>query len=96
MHEDRIDEPPGSASEALTQDTLGPLSIRRRGAGAVETTVEGRELKLSNLDKVLYPQTGFTKGDLIAYYAARRRSWLALSAAAAAMPALTLDRAARK
>jgi bifunctional non-homologous end joining protein LigD len=48
----------------------GPLSIHRRGAKAAETTVDGRELKLSNLDKVLYPQTGFTKGDLIAYYEA--------------------------
>jgi bifunctional non-homologous end joining protein LigD len=26
-------------------------------------------LKLTNWDKVLYPQTGFTKGDLITYYA---------------------------
>jgi bifunctional non-homologous end joining protein LigD len=49
---------------------LGPLSIRRRGGKAAETMVAGRELKLSNLDKVLYPETGFTKGDLIAYYAA--------------------------
>ena len=32
--------------------------------------VEGRELKLSNLDKVLYPPTGFTKAQLIDYYAA--------------------------
>ncbi|MDQ4132571.1 MAG: non-homologous end-joining DNA ligase [Actinomycetota bacterium] len=30
--------------------------------------VEGRELKLSNLDKVLYPATGFTKGQVIDYY----------------------------
>jgi bifunctional non-homologous end joining protein LigD len=30
---------------------------------------DGRRLKLSNWDKVLYPQTGFTKGDLIAFYA---------------------------
>ena len=30
--------------------------------------VEGRELRLSNLDKVLYPQTGFTKGQVIDYY----------------------------
>ena len=30
-------------------------------------TVEGRELKLSNLDKVLYPAVGFTKGDVIDY-----------------------------
>ncbi|MGD0454161.1 MAG: DNA ligase D [Solirubrobacteraceae bacterium] len=50
-------------------EVLGPLSIRRRGAKAAEATVEGRELKLSNLDKVLYPRTGFTKGEVIAYYA---------------------------
>ena len=30
--------------------------------------VEGRELTLSNLDKVLYPEAGFTKGQVIAYY----------------------------
>jgi bifunctional non-homologous end joining protein LigD len=32
-------------------------------------TVEGRELELSNLDKVLYPKAGFTKGELIDWYA---------------------------
>lgn len=32
--------------------------------------VEGHLVKLSNLDRVLYPETGFTKGDLIDYYAA--------------------------
>jgi bifunctional non-homologous end joining protein LigD len=31
--------------------------------------LEGRSLKLSNLDKVLYPATGFTKGEVIDYYA---------------------------
>ena len=31
--------------------------------------VDGRELKLSNLDKVLYPKAGFTKGQVIDYYA---------------------------
>ncbi|HTW11240.1 MAG TPA: DNA ligase D [Solirubrobacteraceae bacterium] len=36
--------------------------------GGVEIEVEGRTLKLSNLDKVLYPQTGLTKSDVIAYY----------------------------
>ena len=30
--------------------------------------VDGRQINLSNLDKVLYPQTGFTKGNLIDYY----------------------------
>jgi bifunctional non-homologous end joining protein LigD len=31
--------------------------------------IQGRQLKLSNLDKVLYPATGFTKGQVIDYYA---------------------------
>jgi len=31
--------------------------------------VEGRELKLTNLDKVLYPEAGFAKGEIIDYYA---------------------------
>jgi bifunctional non-homologous end joining protein LigD len=32
-------------------------------------TVEGRQLRLSNLDKVVYPATGFSKGELIEWYA---------------------------
>ncbi|MET0235701.1 MAG: non-homologous end-joining DNA ligase [Kibdelosporangium sp.] len=31
--------------------------------------VDGRRLKLSNLEKVLYPESGFTKGQVIDYYA---------------------------
>jgi bifunctional non-homologous end joining protein LigD len=31
--------------------------------------IEGRRLKLSNLDKVLYPDTGTTKAEVIDYYA---------------------------
>ena len=34
----------------------------------VEVEVEGRRLSLSNLDKVLYPAVGFTKGQVIDYY----------------------------
>jgi bifunctional non-homologous end joining protein LigD len=34
----------------------------------VTVQVENRQLSLSNLDKVLYPQTEFTKGELIEYY----------------------------
>ena len=33
------------------------------------TEVEGRKLALSNLEKVLYPATGFTKAELLHYYA---------------------------
>jgi len=31
--------------------------------------VDGKELKLSNLDKVIYPKAGFTKGEMVDYYA---------------------------
>jgi bifunctional non-homologous end joining protein LigD len=31
--------------------------------------VDGRELKLTNLDKVLYPEVGFSKGEMVDYYA---------------------------
>jgi len=34
----------------------------------VPVDVDGRQLVLSNLDKVLYPATGFTKGQVLDYY----------------------------
>lgn len=34
----------------------------------VQVEIEGRELSLSNLDKVLYPKVGFTKAQVIDYY----------------------------
>jgi bifunctional non-homologous end joining protein LigD len=37
--------------------------------GGLAVLVDGRRLKLSNWDKVLFSEAGFTKGDLIAYYA---------------------------
>jgi bifunctional non-homologous end joining protein LigD len=56
---------PGEAEapEALFE-AIEPLA-----EGAMGVTVDGRRLKISNWDKVLYPQTGFTKGDLVSYYA---------------------------
>jgi bifunctional non-homologous end joining protein LigD len=49
-------------------ESLTARAVKRpRKKAAVE--VEGRELELSNLDKVLYPKTGFTKGELIDWYA---------------------------
>lgn len=38
-------------------------------AGDTLVEVDGRELKLTNLDKVLYPEAGFTKGEVVDYYA---------------------------
>lgn len=37
-------------------------------ASTVTVAVEGQRLQLSNMDKVLYPTTGFTKGDVVDYY----------------------------
>jgi bifunctional non-homologous end joining protein LigD len=38
-------------------------------ASAAQTVeVDGRRLRVSNLDKVLYPETGTTKADVIGYY----------------------------
>ena len=42
--------------------------VERLPEGALVVTVDGRELRITNWDKVLFPQAGFTKGDLIAYY----------------------------
>ena len=38
-------------------------------ASGRQVEVDGRELKLTNLDKVLYPKAGFTKGEVVDYYA---------------------------
>jgi bifunctional non-homologous end joining protein LigD len=43
--------------------------VKRLPDGSLEVLADGRRLKLTNWEKVLYPQTGFTKGDLVAYYA---------------------------
>ena len=40
----------------------------RRDKHRVAVEVDGHELVLSNLDKILYPADGFTKGDVIDYY----------------------------
>jgi bifunctional non-homologous end joining protein LigD len=46
------------------------LRIEQDGAKSARAVLAGRELKLSNLDKVLYPSRGFTKRELIDYYVA--------------------------
>jgi bifunctional non-homologous end joining protein LigD len=55
--------------KAETGENGAPLVVREKTAKSAEATVEGRELKLSNLAKVLYPATGFEKRALIDYYA---------------------------
>jgi bifunctional non-homologous end joining protein LigD len=38
-------------------------------SGSSTVEIQGKHLKLTNLEKVLYPATGFTKGQVIDYYA---------------------------
>ncbi len=46
-----------------------PVTIPRDEENAV-LTIEGREVRLTNLRKVFWPGLGLTKGDLLRYYAA--------------------------
>ena len=55
-------------SSTARETTAHSAPGRKAGKNAVEVEVEGRTLRLSNLDKVMYPKAGFTKGDLIDYY----------------------------
>ena len=50
--------------------SVGAAGIVPPDQSSAVIEVEGRELKLSNLAKVLYPEAGFAKGRVIDYYAA--------------------------
>ena len=52
---------------AFTVEFPKPLPAERSGEHW-RMEVDGRELRLSNLDKVFWPDEGYTKGDLVAYY----------------------------
>ena len=54
----------------------GPTARSGQGAGQVVQVGEHR-LMLRNLDKVLYPATGTTKGEVLAYYTAVAEAMLA-------------------
>ena len=58
----------GSPPEAPGEDA--GLTIGEGRGQRVPASAGGRELTLSNLDKVLYPAAGFTKRQVIEYYAA--------------------------
>ena len=54
--------------KGLRDDKPAQLVVREE-ANAVVAEVGGRQVKLSNLDKVLYPEAGFAKRDVIDYCA---------------------------
>lgn len=58
---------PAVAKRAFTVDIPRPLETQKRGEHWY-AELDGQEVKLSNLPKVFWPQTGYTKGDLIAAY----------------------------
>src|SRR3546814_1311211 len=65
-----VRRPPGSTRT----DTLFPDTTLFRSADVAAdrsvqvVEVDGRQLKVSNLGKVLYPDAGFTKGEVIQHY----------------------------
>ena len=50
------------------QELQGRIEIAKQGKSR-EVDVDGRRVELTNLDKVLWPKAGFTKGEAIDYYA---------------------------
>ncbi|NYG56655.1 non-homologous end-joining DNA ligase [Nocardioides perillae] len=48
---------------------MAPAKKRESPGTEVHVDVEGRTLRLTNLEKVLYPSTGTTKGEVLDYYA---------------------------
>jgi bifunctional non-homologous end joining protein LigD len=59
--------PKKRSGPAFTVDFPRPLPAERHGE-AWWMEKDGRRLRLSNLAKVFWPEEGYTKGDLIAYY----------------------------
>src|SRR4051812_14149625 len=56
---------------ALVPDRTARSASHRRGGGVrgmTSVVVDGREVRLTNLDKVLWPRVGMTKASLIEYY----------------------------
>jgi bifunctional non-homologous end joining protein LigD len=56
--------------KGLREDTRPVAAVVRTSKDAEILDVDGHEVRLSNPDKVLYPQAGFRKRDLLAYYLA--------------------------
>jgi bifunctional non-homologous end joining protein LigD len=64
---------PGEAPAPAPPAPRAPARAGSRGAAGraathPEVEIDGRRLQLSNLDKVFYPKTGFTKGDVVDFY----------------------------
>jgi bifunctional non-homologous end joining protein LigD len=64
----------GAAKEEKEAESYDETNLRMKGkiTTAKQSVLEagGRQVKVTNLDKVFYPSIGFTKGDVIDYYIA--------------------------
>ncbi len=58
----------GTGGAAFTVELPRELPVRRGAGDAWWIDLPERELRLSNLDKLFWPEEGYTKGDLLAYY----------------------------
>ena len=65
-HDGRLRAP---SYQGLREDK-SPVEVRREDELPTEIRKGNRVLKLSNLDKLFFPDEGITKGDLISYYRA--------------------------
>jgi bifunctional non-homologous end joining protein LigD len=54
----------------MAPESSGSASRREAPAAAEEWQVGGRTVPVSNLDKVYWPEDGYTKGDMLRYYQA--------------------------
>jgi bifunctional non-homologous end joining protein LigD len=59
--------PRGTATQPFTIRFPPPLPAERH-RDSWHAAVGGRQVRLSNLEKVFWPREGYTKGDLLAYY----------------------------
>jgi bifunctional non-homologous end joining protein LigD len=66
--------PRGVPRQVLAETERGasgrPYAVLHETKRHTEVEVEGRTLRLSNREKLLFPRAGFTKGQMIDYYAA--------------------------
>jgi DNA ligase D-like protein (predicted ligase)/DNA ligase D-like protein (predicted polymerase)/DNA ligase D-like protein (predicted 3'-phosphoesterase) len=58
----------GTGGAAFTVELPRELPVRRGAGDAWWIDLPERELRVSNLDKLFWPEEGYTKGDVIAYY----------------------------
>jgi bifunctional non-homologous end joining protein LigD len=67
--EERAAPPPGRSLDSGTFDFPSRIRARQEAAGRWAPIGLARPLTVSNIDKVFFPDSGITKGDLIQYYA---------------------------